>query len=111
MSGAGIALDGGDVVGNLRSVRLRIRLAAAATVFFVHPGDHAQRAARANMQSLQNLSSRHRDDHTRAIVNRAAPQVPGIEMAGDDDDLLRMLAPLQIGDYVVTSQHREAFAE
>ena len=101
MSGTSIAFDGGDVFGKFRSVRLRICLATATAIFFVHPRNYAQSPARADVQSLQSFRSRHRDDDSCPVVNRSSAQVPGIQMSGYDYDLLRMLAPLQIGDHVV----------
>ena len=52
MSGAAITLDGGNVIGDLGSVRLGVGIMSAATVLFVHPGNDAQRAARAEMKAL-----------------------------------------------------------
>ncbi len=53
------------------------------------------------MQFLQKLCRFHRDGDSGAVVDRAGAQVPGIEVSGDDDELLGMLAALQIGDHVV----------
>jgi hypothetical protein len=55
------------------------------------------------MQALENFSGGHGDDNTGAVVDSAATEVPGIEVAGNDDDLLGMVATLEIGDDVVAS--------
>ena len=63
---------------------------------------------RADMQPLKKFGGRHGDDDARAVVDGAATEVPGIEMTGDDDDLLGMLAALEIGDDVVAGGVRKA---
>src|ERR1019366_7873560 len=108
VAGAGVALDGGDVVRKFRGVSLGIGLVSAAAIFLVHPGDDAQRAAGADMQALEQFGGRHGDDDARAVVDGAATDVPGIEMTGDNDDLLGMLAALEIGDDVVAGGVRKA---
>src|SRR5579864_5140291 len=56
------------------------------------------------MKSLHYLGGFHRDHHSSGIVDGAGSEVPGIEVSGDDDDLLRMFAALQVGDDVVTGR-------
>ena len=46
MPGTGVALDAGDMVGELREVILGVGLTAGASSLFVHPGNDAQSAAR-----------------------------------------------------------------
>src|ERR1017187_8992649 len=99
---------GGDVVRKFRGVSLGIGLVSAAAIFLVHPGDDAQRAARADMQPLKQFGGRHGDDNPRAVVDGAATEVPGIEMTGDNDVLLGMLAALEVGDNVVAGGVRKA---
>src|ERR1019366_5655429 len=65
--------------------------------------DGAQNVA----QRLQG-GGRHGDDNPRAVVDGAATEVPGIEMTGDNDDLLGMLAALEVGDNVVAGGVRKA---
>ena len=48
----------------------------------------------------------HRDREASPIVDGAGSKVPGIQMTGDDHDLLGMLRSLQISDYVVASYIR-----
>ena len=108
MAGSGVALDGGDVVGKFRGVSFGVGLVSAASIFLVHPGDDAQRAAWADMQALEQFGGGHGDDDTRAVVDGAAAEVPGIEVTGDNDDLLGMLAALEVGDDVVAGDFGKA---
>src|SRR5208337_3190044 len=101
VAGSGIALDGGDVIRKFRGVSFGVGLVSAASVFLVHPGDHAQRAARADVQTLEQFGGGHGDDDTSAVVDGAATEVPGIKVTGDHDDLLGMLAAFQVGDNVI----------
>src|ERR1700757_3535715 len=56
------------------------------------------------MKFPQNFGRFHGNHDSRGIVDGAGSEVPGIEVSGDDDDLLRMFAALQVGDDVVTGR-------
>ena len=66
-----------------------IGFSAAQAVFLVHPGDHPDGATRMQSQLPNEVDRFHRDRDPGAVVDRACPQVPRIEVAGDDHDLLR----------------------
>ncbi len=89
------------MVDHLGGIVFAVGLVTASAVFFVHPGNDAQRAPRAETQAPQNFRSLHRHHHTCAVVDCTLAKVPGIEMPADNDNLLGMLASLQIGDDVV----------
>src|SRR5208282_1309805 len=101
MGSAGVALDGGDVVGEVGRVFDGVGLAARASGFFVYPGDDPEGSSGAKMKALEDFGSLHGDDDARSIVDCPGSEVPGIEMSGDDDDLLRMLGTFQVRNDVV----------
>ena len=53
------------------------------------------------MELLQNLGGFHGDHYTGPVVDGAGAEIPRIEMAGNDHDLLRMFTALEVGDDVV----------
>ncbi len=55
------------------------------------------------MKFLQKFGRFHGDGDSGSVVDGAGAEVPGIEVAGDDDDLLGMFAAFQIGDHVIAS--------
>src|SRR5882724_1503686 len=101
MSRAAIAFDRADMVGDIGFVFGEIGLVAAAAVFFVHPGNYPQSALGTQAELFAKIGGLHGDGYTRGVINRAGAEIPGIEMAGDDDDLLGMLAAFEVGDHVV----------
>jgi hypothetical protein len=101
MGGAGVAFDGGYVAGEIVGVFGGVGFAAVASGFFVHPGDYAEGAGRAQVQALENFSGLHGYDYASSVVDGSGAQIPGIEVAGDDYDLLGVLGALEVGDYVV----------
>src|ERR1700692_1215271 len=101
MSGAGVALDGGDAVRKIGRVFGRVGFASGASSFFIHPGDDTGGADGAQMEALQNFGGFHGDDDSGAVIDGGGAEVPGIEVAGDDHDLLRMFRAFEIGDDVV----------
>ena len=107
MRGAGVALDGGDVVREVVGVFGSVGSAAGASGFFVHPGDHAQGAGGAQVKALENFRGLHGHDHAGSVIDGSGAEVPGIQMAGDDDDLLGMLGAFEVGDDVVAGFVRE----
>jgi hypothetical protein len=102
MGCAGIALDSGDVMGELAGVFGGVGFGAGASGFFVHPGDDAESAGGAQVEALKNFCCFHGDDYAGSVVDGAGAEVPGIEMAGDDYDLLGMLGTFEVGNDVVT---------
>jgi hypothetical protein len=67
-----------------------VGFAATASGFFVHPGDHAQGAGRAQVETLENFGGFHGNGDAGGVVDGAGAEIPGIEMSGDDYDLLGM---------------------
>src|SRR5437660_10366571 len=53
------------------------------------------------VEPVQQLSRLHSDHDAGAIVNRSGAQVPRIQVAGDDHNLLGMLGAFEIGNNVV----------
>src|SRR5258706_1147712 len=107
MTSAGVAFDCGNVIDQFRGVGFAVSFVAAAAVFFVHPCNHAQSAARMEMKPLKQLCSGHRDHDTDAVINGAAPEIPRIQMSGYDDDLFGILASLDVSNDVVTGGVRQ----
>src|SRR5258708_7928164 len=102
MGCAGIAFDGGDVVGEVVGVFGGVGFGAGASGFFVHPRDDAESAGWAQVEALENFGGFHGHDYAGTVVDCAGAEVPGIEMAGDYYDLLGMFGTFEVGDYVVT---------
>src|SRR5258708_38354514 len=97
MGCAGVTFDGGDVVGEVLGVFGGVGFAAGASGFFVHPGDDAEGAGGAQVEALENFWGFHGHDYTGSVVDCAGAEVPGIGMAGDDDDLRGMLGTVEVG--------------
>jgi hypothetical protein len=57
-------------------------------------------AARAQVQRLQQPRHLPRDDAAAAVVVRALPHVPRVEVAADEDDLVRLLSAFKLRDDV-----------
>ena len=104
---AQVGLDRGEMIRDLVRVFLRVGLPAAQAIFFIHPGDDTDRAPRMQAELLDKIRHLHRDGHARSIVDRAGAEIPGIEMPGNDDDLLGMLAAFQVADNVVAHRVRQ----
>src|SRR3954454_6819936 len=102
MSSAGVELDGGDVVFNIRFMVFLILRRTAHAVFLIHPSDHSNGAFGPQTQLLQRLRNLHGSRNTRTVIDCASSQAPGVEMAGEDDYLLGMLTPLNVCNNVCT---------
>src|SRR5437899_11061031 len=89
------------MLDELGRVIARISLTTSASALLVHPRDHTQSALRAEMEFLQQFSGLHRNGNSCRIIDGSGAKVPRVEVSGDDDDLVGMLTPLQIGDHVV----------
>src|ERR1017187_9095828 len=101
MGGAGVALDGSDVAEEVVRVFGGIGAAASASGFFVHPGDYAESAGGAQVETLQNFGGLHGHDYAGSVVDSSGAEVPGIEVAGDYYDLLGVVGAFEVSDYVV----------
>src|SRR5882672_8342485 len=73
---------------------------AYAAAPLVRPQHQADRAPRLDAELLPQPERFPRDDAADAVVGRAGPDVPRIEMAAEHDDLLGPLAPANLGDDV-----------
>jgi len=102
MRGSRIALNGGDAVREVIGIFRGVSSAAGAAGLFVHPGNDAQGASRAQVKALQDFGGLHGDDNAGSIVDGSSAEIPGIEMPGDDYDLLGVLGAFEICDNVVT---------
>src|SRR5580658_9460655 len=101
MRGAGVAFDSGDVAGELGGIFGGVGFAAGASGLFVHPGDYAEGAGGAQVEALENFGGLHGHDHAGSVVDGPGAEVPGIEMTGDDYDLLGMFGAFELGNYVI----------
>src|SRR5271156_1568156 len=101
MSSAGVALNGGYVAGEVVGVFGGVGFAAGASSFFVHPGDYAEGAGGAQVETLEHFGGLHGHDYSCAVVDGSSAEVPGIEMAGDYYDLLGVVGAFEVCDYVV----------
>jgi hypothetical protein len=88
------------VLSKRRAVAIAVVHGAAQSVLFVGEQHDANRAPWSQLQRLQQPPDLPRRDRPSAIVSRAGANVPGIEVAADDDDLVRPLAPAHFRDDV-----------
>ena len=72
MGRSGVALDSGDVMGELVDVFGGVGFGAGASGFFVHPGDDAEGAGGAQVQALENFCCFHGDHHAGSVVSTDA---------------------------------------
>ena len=94
MTSAEITFKCSNVIGGIGFVFGGVRLAALASVFFVHPCDYAKSALGMQAELLAEICNLHGDGNSRSVVNCAGAEIPGIEMAADDYDLFGMLGAL-----------------
>ena len=92
MTRAGIAFDGGDVIDEVSFVFGGVSGAAAAAIFFVHPGDYADGALGMQAELLAQIGDLHCFGDSIGVVDCAGAQIPRVQMAGDYDDFFGMLA-------------------
>src|SRR5436190_16028908 len=97
-----IAFDGGHVLAVVVLLLLAIFAAADAAVLLVHVGDDPNGAFWLELEELYKESGLHRDDNAGTVIEGACAQIPRIEMAADDHDLVRLLTSLQVSDDVIT---------
>ena len=96
MSGAN-SIHGIVLVG---AMLIAVRLPAASTVLLVGPQHDADRPPRPEIQLLHDPQRFPGHDAPSAIVGRTRADVPRIEVAADDDDLVRPLAAADLADHV-----------
>ena len=97
---AGVGFDRQDVLPALSPGGVAIRVAAAQAVLLVREQHHAHGPPRADIQLLHQPRGFPRHDAPHAIVRRAGADVPRIEVAADEHDLVRQLAPANLADHV-----------
>ena len=101
MSCTPVAFNRSDMVREFPGMSFCIPSPAAQAALFIHPCDHSDGSLRVQMQLDQKLRCIHRDGHSSGVVDRAGAEIPGIEVPGNDNHLLRMLAAFQIRNNVV----------
>src|SRR5690348_4022107 len=88
------------MVANLVADPIAIGVAARAAVFFVGPEDDAQGAPGTEPKLVDQVRGFQRGDDAGAIVLRAGADIPGIDVAADDDNFFRLLAADDFADDV-----------
>src|SRR5205807_2553650 len=106
MTCAQIAFDSGNVIGELSLVVFGVGSSAHQPVLFVHPRDHSDSSFGPKAEPLDQLSDLHSYCDACAVIDRAGAQVPRVQMTGDNDYLLGMLAAFNIRDDVVALDSR-----
>ena len=81
-------------------MRLRVRARSREAVLLVRERDDAKRAARPLRELPDEARRFDRDPEARGVVHGALPEVPRIEVAAEEDDLLRLLAARDLADDV-----------
>ena len=100
-----------DVIGELGLVRDRgSPLPPRIAVLLVGEEHDAHRAARPQVELLHQPHRLPRHDAAAAVVGRARADVPRVEVAADDDDLVRQLAAAHLADDVVRDWRRDRSA-
>ncbi len=106
MSRAGIAFYRGHMVAELAAVGLGISGLTTAGVLFIHPGDDTNGSFGMQIELVNQVRGFHSYSDAGGIVDGATAQVPGIQVTGNHDNLLRMFRTLDIGDNVVAQNRR-----
>ena len=97
---AAVRLEHEDVVGQLVAIALPVIGAAAQAVFLVGEQDDADGAPGSEPQLFHEAQRFPAHDTPAAVVGGAGPDVPGVEVAADDDDLVGQLASADLSDQV-----------
>ena len=105
-----VHFDCGDVILDGIARPSAISFAARAAVLFVGPEDHAQRTPRRETQRVNEVRGFERRDAAGTIVLRARADVPGIQMAADDDDFIGPLAAAEFRRSRWPNRHRATCA-
>src|SRR5580704_826994 len=101
MRRAGVAFDGGNVVGELGGIFGGVGPGPGTPCFFIHPCDDAKGTRGTEVKALEKFTSLHGNDDAGSVVDRARAEIPGIEMSGHYDDLFRMLGAFEVRDDVI----------
>ena len=88
------------MLADLRRVHFGVFEMAASQVLFVDPGNDPQGSLGTQMQLLHQLRGFHGYRNAGRVIDGAGSQIPGVEVAGNDHHLLRMLRPFQVSHYV-----------
>src|SRR3546814_12190025 len=72
---------------------------APQALFLVGERDHADRALR--LERLEQRAGGHGDGDAGGVVYRAGAQVPGVEVAGEQDHFVRALPAGHLADHVL----------
>ena len=87
---AGIGFDGGDVVGHLGRVVPGVGFAAAEAGFLVGPEHDTDGASGSEVQLAQDIHGFHGHDAAGRIIVGSVADVPGVDVAAKDDELVGM---------------------
>src|SRR3546814_5003843 len=82
-AGAEVALGRDHVLRHFIGVLLGVGATAPQALFLVGERDHADRALR--LERLEQRAGGHGDGDAGGVVDRAGAQVPGVEVAGEQD--------------------------
>ena len=88
---AGVGLDRQRVLGQGRLVPLGVRPCAAHAVLLIRPQHDAHGAPWPQAKLEHQPRSLPRGEATAAVVHRPLANIPRVDVAADDDDLLRLL--------------------
>src|ERR1041384_1021245 len=91
-----IALDRGNVIGQLLLMVSGIGSSAHQSVLFIHPGDHPNRSLWFQPELLYQLRGLHRDCDSSSVIYRTGSKIPRIQMSGDNHNLFGMLTALDV---------------
>src|SRR5205814_8573996 len=97
---AAVGLEHEHMPRELAAMLLAVRQPAASAVLLVRPEHDAHRSPRPQVQLLHDPQRLPRDDAASAVVGGAGADVPRVEVAADDDDLLGLLASADLADNV-----------
>ena len=81
-------------------MRLHIRGRAEQAFLFAAPQGHANGAVHLQVERFQNAHGFHRDRAARAVIGGAGAHVPGIEVAADHHELVRLGRAGNLRDHV-----------
>ena len=92
--------DGGDVIEHVGFVSFHVGERAEKAFFFSGEEDETNGAARLEAGADNRFSGAESGGDANAVVGGTFGEIPGIEMAADDDDLFRMLGAGNFADDV-----------
>jgi hypothetical protein len=73
---------------------------AVQSVLLVHEEDAANGSLRRQAHLFQQPHRLHHHGHAGTVIDRAGAEVPGVEVAADEDDLVRPFAAADLRDHV-----------